>query len=58
MQMLYAFRDPRVVEIQRASKHFSNVQRRMREILQEWYDHIVEKGNCSSVFSGDSRLVM
>jgi len=56
--MRYAFRDPRDVEIERASKHFANVWRRMREILWEWYDPLLEKVNRSAAFSKDSRLVM
>jgi hypothetical protein len=36
MQMWYALCNPRDVEIERASKHFANMGRRIREILLEW----------------------
>lgn len=41
--MLYALRDPRDVEYERAMKHFGNVQRRMREILRKWLDLLLDQ---------------
>ena len=51
MQMRYAFWDPRDVEIVRAIKHFPNVWRMMREILQEWYDSVLDNVNQGGAFS-------
>jgi len=49
--MWYSFRDPREVDNERDIEHFPNEWRRMREILWEQYESVLEKVNRGAAFS-------